>query len=88
MISIPITILTASTRPYKGRDGSEKKWNSVNTLIDGNVVELSTTDELVNKILKKKEEMGGAFEVTGNVEISQSTYQNKKNTQIKLVSVQ
>jgi len=86
MTKIPLTILSADSRPYTSKDGLPKKWNAINTLIDGQVVEITGNDEMV-AVCQEELAKKSPIETTASVKISQTSFNNKKSTSITLLSL-
>jgi len=85
MTSISLTLLKAENREYTGKDGTKKVWSSVNTLIDGEVVEVSAKADIVNRVAKLLLEKGEPVEVSAEISIRQTSFENKKSIRIELI---
>lgn len=85
MTTISLTLLKAENREYTGKDGTRKTWSSVNTLIDGEVVELSAKADIVNKVAKLLHDTHEPVEVEADISIRQTSFENKKSIRVELL---
>jgi hypothetical protein len=86
-MTIPITLLKAESRTYKNKDGVDKTYSYVNTIIEGEVVELSASPEMVKTVQDRIGVDGGSVEVDGDIQISERSFAGKKYISVRLKAI-